>query len=641
MKNPALISKIKSLDALTADEKAELIALLNNTKKYGLVWEDKPEDVEEQLRHNLPVLREVTEKRIIGADIETKPVAVNPELFENENSTPEPGNTPNHVLIEGDNLHALTALSFTHENKIDVIYIDPPYNTGNKDFKYNDSFVDKEDSYRHSKWLSFMNKRLQIAKRLLSDKGVIFISIDDNEIAQLKLMCDEIFGEQNFISQSTLVNNIAGRSDKKHIALAHEYVLIYQKTENFISTGVDLGENLLNEYKFKDEKGIFRTQGLRKRGANSRREDRPNLYYSIFFNPLTKQLQLDKEEGYIEIVPKLSDGADGNWRWGKSTFLEKKHYLITKMSNKKYEIFEKVYLENNGESKTTKMKSFLFDSDYTTDTATTVFKSVLDNVQFNNPKSTFLLQDLIKISTKNKNEVILDFFAGSGTTLHATLQINDKDNGNRQCILVTNNENNIAEEVCYERNKRVIEGYTNSKGQWVEGLPNNNFRYYKTEFVGSAKTEANRRKLTRLSTALLQIKEDCYHNLTASAGFDTESCHISANGSGRYLVVIYHNRRRPELIEQLREWIKTLPVTDEKIRMYAFSEEQEVLLDEFYDVAGRIMAVPLPDAIYNAYRATFRTLGFDRKEPQQNGNPAGEALATDEMPELDFNQTEE
>ena len=173
-----LISKLQTLEGLSNDERSSLIGLLREHKKYGLVWEDKPEDVEERLRESLPVLREVKEKAILSD---------------------EPG-APNHILIEGDNLEALTALSYTHEGRIDVIYIDPPYNTGNKDFVYNDSFVDTEDSYRHSKWLSFMNKRLKIAKKLLSDKGVIFISIDDNEQANLKLLCDEVFGCEKFVS---------------------------------------------------------------------------------------------------------------------------------------------------------------------------------------------------------------------------------------------------------------------------------------------------------------------------------------------------------------------------------------------------------------------------------------------------------
>lgn len=168
-----LAKKINELEGLTNDEKSELLKLLRSQKKYGLVWEDKPENAELKMVDEMPVLEEVTERAIISDDAEA----------------------PNHVLIEGDNLEALTALSYTHTGKIDVIYIDPPYNTGNKDFVYNDSFVDKENGYRHSMWLSFMNKRLKIAKSLLSERGVIFISMDDNEQAQLKMLCDEILVE--------------------------------------------------------------------------------------------------------------------------------------------------------------------------------------------------------------------------------------------------------------------------------------------------------------------------------------------------------------------------------------------------------------------------------------------------------------
>lgn len=174
MNKTELAQKIKELEGLTSEERTALLGLLRSQKKYGLVWEDKPEAVEQKLETELPVLKEVPSRAIISD---------NPDA-------------PNHILIEGDNLEALTTLAYTHEGKIDVIYIDPPYNTGNKDFIYNDSYVDSEDSYRHSKWLSFMSRRLRIAKRLLSDCGVIFISIDDNEQAQLKLLCDEILGKR-------------------------------------------------------------------------------------------------------------------------------------------------------------------------------------------------------------------------------------------------------------------------------------------------------------------------------------------------------------------------------------------------------------------------------------------------------------
>ena len=207
-----LINKIKEIQGLTNDEKSALLELLNTQKKYGLVWEDKPEDIEEKLREELPVLKEVKEHAIISKD----------------------KNAPNHILIEGDNLEALTSLCYTHEGKIDVIYIDPPYNTGNKDFIYNDRYIDKEDTFRHSKWLSFMSRRLILAKQLLSEKGVIFISIDDNEASQLKLLCDEVFGENNFLS-NLIWQSTPGSNTGNDIKTVTVYVLLYSKNRKNVS----------------------------------------------------------------------------------------------------------------------------------------------------------------------------------------------------------------------------------------------------------------------------------------------------------------------------------------------------------------------------------------------------------------------
>lgn len=205
-----LIDRIKTLEGLTDDERAALLGLLNETKTYGLVWEDKPEEVEERLRTELPVLKEVKSRAIISDNADA----------------------PNHILIEGDNLEALTTLAYTHEGKIDVIYIDPPYNTGNKDFIYNDSYVDADDSYRHSKWLSFMSRRLRIAKKLLSKKGVILVSLDDNEIANLRVLCDDVslFGENNFIALLPRITKSSGKTTDK-IAMNHDYVIIYAKSK--------------------------------------------------------------------------------------------------------------------------------------------------------------------------------------------------------------------------------------------------------------------------------------------------------------------------------------------------------------------------------------------------------------------------
>ena len=254
-----LAKKITQLEGLTNEEKASLVELLRSQKKYGLVWEDKPEEIETRLVDELPVLTEVPERAIVS----------------------ESPDAPNHILIEGDNLEALTALAYTHEGKIDVIYIDPPYNTGNKDFVYNDSFVDREDGYRHSKWLSFMNKRLQIAKSLLSSGGVIFISIDDNEQAQLKLLCDSIFGERNFIAKFDWRKK-TGANDAKDIEVITESVLLFALNKSELIEkelwNRDEGSRDIKRFKLQDEfveeRGMYYLDTL----------DRGGLQYSDSLN---------------------------------------------------------------------------------------------------------------------------------------------------------------------------------------------------------------------------------------------------------------------------------------------------------------------------------------------------------------------
>jgi adenine-specific DNA-methyltransferase len=488
------------------------------------------------------------------------------------------------------------------------------------DFKYNDKYVDKEDAYRHSKWLSFMSKRLKLAKNLLKETGVVFISIDDNEVAQLKILCDEIFGENTFISQLVVVNNIAGRSDKEHIAQAHEYILIYEKTNQFNSNGLELKDEQLKDFKYNDITGRYRLQGLRKRGSNSRREDRPNLFYPIYFDKTSNKIST-KENEFFDchiIIPKLSDGSDGNWRWSKDTLEKKKDFIEVKLSNKKFEVFEKVYLELDGIKKTTKMKSYLIDSKYTTDFATSNFKKIINDISFTAPKSVELIKDLLLIST-NSDSLLLDFFAGSGTTLHATMQLNLEDGGSRQCILVTNNENKIAEEICYERNKRVIKGYSNSKGEKVEGLKNNNFRYYITDFVGRDKTSKNKRKLTELATDMLCIKEDCFNSITNDQLQITKGIIRLFENDNIYMMIILEEA----LIENAVEIIKNL---EKPVKVYIFSPGQYPFTDDFEEVLDKVELCALPEAIYKAYKAIL---------PKKKVNEYGENIEDSEEIELE------
>jgi adenine-specific DNA-methyltransferase len=631
MNKTDLIQKLKSLEGLTAAEKADLINLVNTNKKYGLVWEDKPEEVEEQLRQHLPVLQEVVEKRIIASPTPPKEglkaaEKVKPSLFAAEealeNHSPSQNQTnnsapPNHILIEGDNLHALTALSFTHEGKIDVIYIDPPYNTGNKDFKYNDSFVDKEDSYRHSKWLSFMDKRLRIAKKLLSEKGVIFISIDDYEQATLKLLCDSVFNESNFVGNVIWQRAFSPVNLKKTISQNHDFILIYcmQDFATLELNKLPRTDEANNRYKNpdNDSRGVWTSSDLTVGPVIEEK-----LYKII--TPSGKEYYPPKGRCWVVSEKRFFELLADNRIW----FGERKDNMPRQ---KKFitEVRDGVVA----------MSLWTHEEVGHTQEAKKELKEVLheNNNPFETVKPIKLIDRIFRLTTNNsKKFILLDFFAGSGTTLHATMQLNAEDGGSRQCILVTNNENNICEEVTYERNKRVIQGYTNGKGLRVEGLGNNNLRYYQSLFVPANKSEANKRLLTNTSTDLLCIKEDCYDDITEAQGFNSKQCRIYTNTAGKYLLVIYHSRQLAETCEALIAWIQAQPPVPGPIKLYAFSPEKDTLAEDFAEVADRIEAVPLPEAIYNAYRATFKTLKIDRqlitpeqvaanKEPELFDNP--------------------
>ena len=566
MNKQDLISKIKQLDGVTQDERAYLINLVNTKKKYGLVWEDKPEEVEEQLRENLPVLKEVKEKAIINGE-----------------------DNPNHILIEGDNLHALTALTFTHEGKIDVIYIDPPYNTGNKDFKYNDSFVDKEDSYRHSKWLSFMDKRLRIAKRLLSEKGIIFISIDDNEQAQLKLLCNEVLGEENFIT-NIIWQKKTGASDAKTIDTITEYLSVFTKSNlyqteifNRNTESYDL-KRYRNQDEFFEHRGPYYLDSL----------DRGGLRYSDSLNYGIKcpDGTICFPNGRTEFV---NDGW--TWKWGK-TKLEwgiANKFIDFRKADKKgsgwtvcYKNYLNVDNENNLMNRSAPLKNMIIDIK-NADAAADIKDIFTDNI-FKYTKPVKLIQRVINFSN-NSNSTILDFFAGSGTTLHATMALNAEDGGNRQCILVTNNENNICEEVTYERNKRVIQGYTNAKGVAVEGLKNNNLRYFKSEYVSRETSLKNKRELTYLATELLCIKEDCYTEKTIAI----KDAKLFVNKKVA-LLVLFDDHIIPDAIEFIKSF------EGPKIKVYVFSIGSDPYTEDFTEVLDKIELCALPDAIYKAYQ---------------------------------------
>ena len=379
-----------------------------HSKKYGLIFEEHKERVDIELEENIPVLKE-NRKRFIDNVGEM------------------------NFLIEGDNLAALKLLEKTHRGKIDLIYIDPPYNTGNKDFIYNDSFVDKTDGYRHSKWLSFMEKRLKLAKRLMSRNGIIYVSIDDNEQAQLRMLMDDIWGENNFIGTIAWESKTKCQNTKtarKQFQRKWEYILLYKNKSGryeFI-----LEEVGYHTYDKKDNKGEYREKEIEQMSASGMR-GRTTMVFPI-----------------LGVMPRKGF----QWKYGKETVEEFSERGDLEL------IDGKPSFRIRPEDDTAKCKPYwsLIDKSYGTgESANTELKQIIGPNDFETVKPHRLIEYLIgRVSSSTNDSVILDFFAGSGTTGHAVMRLNAEDGGKRKFILVTNNENGICEKITYERLKRVI-----------------------------------------------------------------------------------------------------------------------------------------------------------------------------------------
>ena len=463
-KRDDLLDKIKQIRAFIAaapqdENTGNLLSYLSelendvNGKKYGLVFEEHREEIDEVLDTHTPVLTEEA------------------DLFIDH------GGQMN-FLLEGDNLAALKLLEKTHRGKIKMIYIDPPYNTANKDFAYDDTRVDLTDTFRHSKWLSFMRERLRIARNLLRDDGILFISIDDNEQSDLKLLCDEIFKEENFFSQVIIQSNKRGQTYKQ-IAKTHEYLLIYTRSPEAEFNEIDKTDDD-NDLNLLDKIGAYNVRELRNRNPKFGKHNRPNLFYPIYVNPSIVDkdgfcpISLAYTTDYcVEVYPFNSTGGESCWRWS-TKLLSENINSNTQFSNVvarakrdgTFNIYEKY-------RKTTyKAKSIWLETDVITEKGTVELGELGLSERFPFPKPLFLLKKCLQIGT-NSNDIILDFFAGSGTTGHAVMKLNAEDGGTRRFILCTNNENGICRDVTYDRIRRVID-----KEDYAASL-----KYYKVDYV--------------------------------------------------------------------------------------------------------------------------------------------------------------
>lgn len=537
----------KDLQKEILDLKAELRRL---KKSYlGLVFEEKPEDIVAQCQKNIPVLKEVKAKRITTSD-----------------------RLPNNLLIEGDNYHALSILNYTHKKSVDVIYIDPPYNTGARDWKYNNDYIDENDAYRHSKWLSMMNNRLKIAKDLLREDGVLIVTIDKHENATILLLLAKIFPMCD-VTTVVIEHNPKGLPSR-NFSDSHEYAhFVIPKGLSVIGKNPETKED---------------TRNLRRAGKASYRSERPTMFYPIYikdgrvvrigevpkldFHP--KKRATVSSSGEIEIWPIDNRGKERRWHFGLDSISDHINRIEIKGKGEDFQLYVTAV---PARYKTVWTGGDLDAGKY----GTTLVKNMI-GVEFPFPKSLFATMRCLETVIYNrKNALVLDFFAGSGTTGHAVLLMNQKHDSNHKFILCTNNESKIAEEITYPRIKKVIKGYSDVKG--IEG----NISYYKTDLVNIEHirkiTDEAKIRVTYEAGEMIAVREDTLNEVEKNEWWQI------FEGKGKITAIYFKEDKSKlgELIEKLEK--KNIPVA-----LYIFSWGKNEYKGEYSSQNIRVEDIPEP-----------------------------------------------
>lgn len=569
-------SKLSKEELLKLVEKQEAEL---DAKKYGLVWdrEREPEQVVLDCENNLPILKRIAKKEI---------------------RTDE---SDDNIFIEGDNYHSLTVLNYTHKGKIDFIYIDPPYNTGKKDeWKYNDKFIDENDSYRHAKWLNMMEKRLELSKHLLKEDGVIFISIGEQEVSNLNLLCGKVFRHDNFL---TIISRISKTASDlgSHFAPSCDYIVCYAKDKTKLDVSNFYDEVDEDLYTKEDENGKYRDDVALYQ--KSLKDIRPNQKYFI-----------DCPDGSKVIPPcsKLDEvmrDGDGRWRWSKETYIKQQHLLVFKKTknsplldqngNKaKYNIYTKSYLEER-KDKGVKPRNFLVDKKFLNRRGSDYLKTLGLDFPYSKPKE--LIDHLMKIAHVPQDAIVLDFFAGSGATGEAVLDLNNEDKGKRRFILCTNNEGQIAEEVCYPRIEKIIKGFIkqNSGKTKIDGL-GGNLQYYRTDLIPVERidniNDKQRHELTEKAGQMIAIKENTFEEVEICEWYQ-----IFENKNKTRKTAIYF-RENTDKFEELVKKVKNT-----KTVLYVFSYGR-IDKKTFKYLKKNITIEDIPEPILEIYKEINQTL---------------------------------
>jgi len=541
----------------TKEELIKRVTALEKRKKYGLVWdaEREPEKIVLKCREELPVLKENRQK-----EIKTDP------------------SKPINFLVEGDNYHSLSVLNYTHEKRIDVIYIDPPYNTGAHDWMYNNNYVDENDAYRHSKWISMMYSRLKVAKNLLKKNGVLIVTIDDHELLSILGILDDLNAKT--LGRVVICIKPEGRRQSKYFMEAHEYAIFATwGTPAIRGINADFGLDFPEQ----DDISKFRWEGLMRR--DSSREDRGSDYWFPFYVSENGEISVDEKKNYKEILPINTKGIERVWLWDKERARNNIDQLKAVIRKKRITIYYK-----RRELGRIKPTTFWYGSLYNANAyGTRVLKKVHPRSNFDYPKSIYSVLDCID-NFLPSNGIILDFFAGSGTTGHSVLMLNESDGGNRQFILCTNNENSIAENETYPRIKNCISGYKDGKKIIKYG---GNLKYFKTSFVSSEPTDKNKEFLTKEATEMLCLRENSFEFVCEKNGYK-----IYKNDK-KYVGIIMEQ-------EEIENFKKEVSKYNKPVNVYVFSLTDEDFSDEFSDMKKKVKVCSIPEAILRVYRRIFK-----------------------------------
>ena len=546
-----LLKKIKELEA---DLKA--------AKKYGLVWdkENSKEDAVLLCERFIPTLSPIKELNIKNKGL-------------------------SHCLIEGDNFHSLTCLNYILQDSFDLIYIDPPYNTGSEDFLYNDNYINNDDTFFHSKWLNFMQKRLELARNLLKPNGVIFISIDDNEQANLKILCDQVFGLQNFVNciviKMSEMSGVKMSHVEKKLPKLKEYCLVYSKNRFLYSMNPIKNNRLDNLDDF--------------------------AKYAKYYSKII--VDKNKPVDEWEIVPldkylKTIGKTNLNDREILQFKLDNADRMVYRTNNKSFKKIhcdkpvQKIISATGIEYIWWEGKQMLFLSDYTTTfegdlwtDISTINLNKEGGVDYQNGKKPLKLLSKIISTVKNKDALCLDFFAGSGSFGEAVLIANQEDGGHRRFVLCQSaEENDIAKTITYQRLKTVLTGKRNDGSKYSDGIPDNLY-YFKTDFIkNETNSEQAKYNLVEKVDALLCIAENIFDEVERN---DYSSHFISGNKH----LFIYNDYYNVDKFKEFKD--RVLSANGEKT-VYVYSSDNNV--DETLFDSSDIVVKPIPSKIYEIYK---------------------------------------